>query len=104
MSKSIFYILMVIFVFITGCSAKEQVRLTGTLEMGPLPEDVLYFDGIPQIITVSTESNGDIIVSYISTDGKLVAQMWGCRVITLNCSQLQKQGRYVWDFPDQNMR
>lgn len=99
-----FYIviaLALVSVFVLGsCTARNQVRFDGTLELGDLPADVKYIDGVPQIITVSTESNGDVVVAYYSDDNQhIFAQLYGCAYIKVTCDQLFKQGRYQWNIP-----
>ena len=98
----VFLTLVLVFLaFLVACSARDQVRWSGTKDLGDLPADMLYVDGVPQIITISTESDGDVVVAYRSTDGGIYAQLYGCAVISLNCGQLYEQGRYKWSIPDQ---
>lgn len=87
------------FVALGGCSARTQARISGSVNLGALPDDMLYVNGVPQVITVSTESDGDVVLAYRSQDQKLIAQLYGCAVINVGCPQLFKQGRYEWDIP-----
>jgi hypothetical protein len=90
-------LMLVLTLVLSACSARNQVRFEGTLDLGELPSDMLYVNETPQIITVSTESDGDVILAYYSNDKKHVyAQLYGCAYISLNCGDLHKQGRYQW--------
>lgn len=92
-------LLLIVLASLVACSQREQVRWSGTAEMGDLPEDIKYVEGVPRVISVSTESDGDIVLSYISNEDKIVAQLYGCPTVSLACSDLKKQGKYVWDIP-----
>jgi len=92
-------LVLVLGLLLTSCSARNQVRFEGTLSLGELPEDMLYVDGNPQIITISTESDGDVIMAYYSNDGHVYGQLYGCAYISLTCGELHKQGRYSWTIP-----
>ena len=61
---------------------------------------MLYVDGVPQIITISTESDGDVVMAYRADDGNVYAQLYGCAVISVNCGKLYEQGRYQWTIPE----
>lgn len=102
MNKKIFALLVILVVaglLLSACSARGQARWEGTIELGDLPNDMLYVDGAPQIITISTESDGDVVMAYRSTDGSVYAQLYGCGVVSLTCGTLYKQGRYQWTVP-----
>ncbi len=102
MNKKIFALLAILVVaglILSACSARGQARWEGTIELGDLPDDMLYVDGVPQIITISTESDGDVVMAYRSSDGNVYAQLYGCAVVTLTCGTLHKQGRYQWTIP-----
>lgn len=92
-------VIATISLILSACSARDQARWEGTIEMGNLPEDILYVNGLPQIITVSTESDGDVVMAYFSSDGNVYAQLYGCAVISVNCQNLHAQGRYQWTIP-----
>ena len=95
-------LLLALSVVLTACSARSQARWEGTVNLGDLPEDMLYVNGVPQIVTISTESDGDIVMVYYSSDGQHVyAQLYGCAVINLTCDRLFEQGRYEWNIPQQ---
>ncbi len=98
-----FYILLTILMAITvaSCSTRDQARFEGTINLGDLPSDMLYVDGIPQA-NISSESDGDVILSYVSNDHKLVGQLYGCAYISLNCGELYKQGRYEFNIPKEH--
>jgi hypothetical protein len=93
-------ILVLIFsVLAISCTARTQVRWQGDENLGALPEDMSYDqNGIPRIITVSSESDGDMVMSYLNNKNQVVAQLYGCPAIGL-CTNLQKQGRYYWTIP-----
>ena len=91
--------IIVALVAITACSSSTLVRSSGTLNLGDLPSDMLYVNGTPQIFSISTQSNEDVVVAYRSTDGRVVAQMYGCPLVSMNCVTLDKQGRYEWNIP-----
>lgn len=93
--------LLVALLVLSSCSTRDQARWTGTVDLGDLPSDMLYVDGVPQIITISTESDGDVVMAYRSDDGNIYAQLYGCAVINFNCGKLYKQGRYQWSVPEQ---
>lgn len=94
-------LVIVLGISITSCSARNKVRFEGTLNLGELPADMLYVDGKPQIITISTESDGDVILAYYSSDMTHVyGQLYGCSYISLNCPELHMQGRYSWTIPN----
>lgn len=95
-----FYVLLCLLLglLIASCSTRDQARFEGTINLGDLPEDMLYVNGVPQG-HISTESDGDVVLSYVSDEAKMVGQLYGCAYISLNCGQLYKQGRYEWNIP-----
>jgi len=94
-----FVLLFILFALLVyGCSTRDQARFEGVINLGDLPEDMLYVDGVPQA-NASTESDGDVVLSYVSDDAKFVGQLYGCAYISLNCGQLYMQGRYEWNIP-----
>jgi hypothetical protein len=100
--KKVYVLLVFILVsslLLSACSARAQARWKGTISLGDLPSDMLYVNGVPQIITISTESDGDVVMAYFSSDGKVYAQLYGCAVVNLTCSKLYMQGRYEWTIP-----
>lgn len=95
--KKVLLILVLIAIVFSGCSAKEKVKLNGDYDMGTLPSDMAFDEvGQPMIITISTESDGDILMSYINTSNDIVIQMYGCAYISLACGTLHEQGSFTW--------
>jgi len=94
-----FMFLLIIAMTIASCSTRDQTRFEGTINLGDLPSDMLYVNGVPQA-NISSESDGDIILSYTSNDHKMVGQLYGCAYISLNCGEFYKQGRYEFNIPE----
>jgi hypothetical protein len=92
-------VMFILVLILSSCSTRDQARWKGDVNLGDLPTDMLYVEGVPQIITISTESSGDVMMGYRSTDGKIVVQLYGCAIVSINCGKLYPQGRYVWDIP-----
>jgi len=85
---------------LVSCSVDDKVRTKQIYHLGPIPEDVLLDDnGYPYSFNVSSKTNGDVDLVYISTKGKIVDQMYGCNLVSLACESIFKQGAYVWDIP-----
>ncbi len=98
-----FVLIVVLCLLLSACSVRNQARVfDGTINLGDLPEDMLYVNGAPQLITVSTESDGDVVLAYRSTDNHVYAQLYGCAYINISCDKLFKQGRYEWNIPAGN--
>ncbi len=61
---------------VSGCGASQQAFLGMDVDMGPIPEDVCYSNGLPQILSASTESDGDIKLFYLRNNGDFVLQQY----------------------------
>ena len=93
--------LMILGVFgAVSCSQRTQVRLEGFADLGELPSDMVYDESGMPLAHVSSESDGDLILSYVSDKGALVAQLYGCPIISMSCPELGKYGAYFWDIPN----
>lgn len=95
-----FFVLLalVLIATLSSCSTRDQARWKGAIDLGELPTDIVYVDGVPQM-NISSESDGDLILSYVSTRGVVVGQLYGCAVININCMNLHKQGSYEFKIP-----
>jgi hypothetical protein len=81
---------------VSACSPKEQSYLFGSnIDMGGLPTDICKIDNKPQVLNVSTESNGDIGLIYIRNNGDLVSQHYGRDRMGIG-TQYAKVGEFVW--------
>ena len=61
----------------SGCSAKGRMqRFDKTIDLGNIPTDVCKIDGKPQILNMSTESDGGVNFVYINRNGDVVTQHW----------------------------
>lgn len=77
MRKVIFFISAILLIlFISACGASQQAFFGEDVDMGPLPEDICYLNGVPQVLSVSTESDGDIKLFYLRDDGDYVLQQY----------------------------
>ena len=75
--KSVLIILgLLVVLVLSGCGASQQAFLGMDVDMGPIPEDVCYINGIPQILSASTESDGDIKLFYLRNNGDYVMQQY----------------------------
>ena len=61
---------------LAGCGASQQAFFGVDVDMGPLPEDVCLINGSPQVLSASTESDGDIKLFYLRNDGYYVLQQY----------------------------
>ena len=61
---------------LTGCGASQQAFFGVDVDMGPLPADICLVDGKPQVLSASTESDGDIKLFYLRNDGYFVLQQY----------------------------
>jgi len=61
---------------LSSCGASQQAFFGADVDMGALPEDICYINGVPQVLGASTESDGDIKLFYLRNDGKYVLQQY----------------------------
>ncbi len=94
---NVFLGMLILAILMVSCTARTKVRWHGDIDLGALPSD-MSFDASnnPRIISISTESDGDILMVYYSTSNRIVAQLYGCGAVSLNCGKLYKQGSYSW--------
>lgn len=79
MKKFLSFLMFFVIVVLVGCSPKETARFVGAdyvLEVGSVPNDVCYIDGVPQILSMNSESDGDYTLSYIRDNGDVVLHLW----------------------------
>lgn len=77
MRRSILLIMAVLLMLVfSACGASQQAFFGEDVDMGPLPEDICYVNGVPQVLSVSTESDGDIKLFYLRNDGDYVLQQY----------------------------
>lgn len=77
--KNIFVVSMVIVmvsILLTSCGASQQAFFGVDVDMGAVPADVCMIDGKPQVLSASTESDGDIKLFYLRNDGYYVLQQY----------------------------
>jgi hypothetical protein len=81
---------------LSACSPKSQSYIFGShIEMGSLPDDICKIEGKPQIISVSTESEGDINLVYTRNNGDIVTQHYG-RDLGGHGTKYSKVGQFYW--------
>lgn len=93
-----FLFLFLLVIILSGCSQKDRLRLGETIEL-ELPSEVLVVGDVPQIVTVSTESDGDILITYVNRSNEIVTQQYGCPVVSVSCTNLNEQGYIIWRLP-----
>lgn len=61
---------------LSACGASQQAFFGADVDMGNLPEDICMINGVPQVLSASTESDGDIKLFYLRNDGFYVLQQY----------------------------
>lgn len=58
-----------------GCTVKGRMQyFNNTIDLGNIPSDVCMVNGIPQVLNISTETEGGVNLVYIENNGDVVAQ------------------------------
>ena len=99
MKKTVVLLLAILLVALTGCSVRTQARFGKQISLPPLPGDIVYVDGKPKIISISTESDGDVMLAYENSLGQVKIQLYGCPWYADakgGCLNLSAQGFYVF--------
>lgn len=79
-----------------ACSPRLQSYLnSASIEVGKIPDDVCVVDGQQKVISVSTQSNGDISLAYIRRDGDVVLKHFSTTVTSLGTAY-GGQGQFVF--------
>ena len=78
-----------------GCSPDQKVQYGQDVNVGNLPADMCMIDGRPDILTVSTQSNGDMFMAYVNTKGQVIAQTY-TNTLNVNIGGFKEGGKYIW--------
>lgn len=97
--KIIVSVVLLLAVLSGCCTPKQQLDLGINTEPTYLPDDILIVDGIPQVVSASSESDGDVVIYYINTDGNLIGQVYGCYAYNVACTTYQKLGKQTFLTP-----
>ena len=73
---SLITLAIVVALFLSACGASQQAFFGVDVDMGAIPADVCLIDGKPQVLSASTESDGDIKLFYLRNDGYYVMQQY----------------------------
>ncbi|RMG93212.1 MAG: hypothetical protein D6706_15765 [Chloroflexi bacterium] len=91
-------VLALIALFVIQCMPpKERGRILGNeyeYNLGPLPDDICMAGGVPQIISVNTESQAGYALTYVDTQGRLVIQQY--LPAPLKPSHVTPAGKVYW--------
>lgn len=91
MRKAIIMIVLFLALWIfSACGASQQAFFGADVDMGSLPEDICYINGVPQVLSASTESDGDIKLFYLRNDGYYVLQQY-------SFPGIRKAGSIYWE-------
>lgn len=76
----------------SSCGENFGVKLGNDASMGPLPDDICIRDGRPEILGVTSQTDGGVTLSYLRNDGALVS------VYYLNFpTGYEEKGKFIWD-------
>lgn len=79
-----------------ACSPKMQSWVSGaSISVGSIPEDVCVVNGKQLILGVSTESDGDMNLTYVRKDGNIVLKHFATTYSSLGTSY-GEQGEFVF--------
>lgn len=79
-----------------ACSPKLQSYVEGTsIDVGKIPDDVCVVNGVQKVISVSTESDGDMSIVYVRYDGDIVLKHFATTFTSLGTSY-GEQGQFVF--------